>query len=77
VCDAHDAWFVDLFVREENVTAQKMYRLLGYSVWRRVVGYYNDDMDAFDMRKSLTRDVGNHCVREGGENIEVSPDLVW
>lgn len=64
-------------MREENVTAQRMYRLLGYSVWRRVVGYYNDDADAFDMRKSLGRDVGNFCVRQGGEEIRVSPEVVW
>jgi N-terminal acetyltransferase B complex catalytic subunit len=77
VCGAHDAWFVDLFVREENADAQKMYRKLGYSVWRRVVGYYNDDSDAFDMRKPLSRDKGRETIREGGEDIRVTPDAVW
>jgi N-terminal acetyltransferase B complex catalytic subunit len=77
VCDAVDTWFVDLFVREENSDAQKMYRKLGYSVWRRVVGYYNDDADAFDMRKPLSRDKGRETVREGGEDIRVDPSKVW
>jgi len=77
VCDALDAWFIDLFVREENLDAQKMYRQLGYNVWRRVVGYYSDDADAFDMRKPLSRDKDRGTVREGGEAIAVSPDLVW
>jgi N-terminal acetyltransferase B complex catalytic subunit len=77
VCDALDAWFVDLFVREENGDARKMYHKLGYSVWRRVVGYYNDDADAFDMRKPLTRDKGRETIREGGEDIKVDPSKVW
>jgi N-terminal acetyltransferase B complex catalytic subunit len=77
VCESVDAWFVDLFVREENIQAQKMYRKLGYSVWRRVVGYYNDDMDAFDMRKPLSRDKERGTVRGGGEDIRVDPGEVW
>jgi N-terminal acetyltransferase B complex catalytic subunit len=72
-----DAWFIDLFVREENLHAQKMYDQLGYSVWRRVVGYYSDDADAFDMRKPLSRDKDKGTVREGGKSIAVNPDLVW
>lgn len=76
-CDAEDAWFVDLFVRAENVVAQKLYEGMGYSIYRRVVGYYNDDMDAFDMRKPLSRDVGNKHIREKGDEVEVSPEEVW
>lgn len=48
-----------------------------YSVYRRVVDYYSDDMDAFDMRKSLRRDVDNKHVRENGEDFKVSPNDVW
>jgi N-terminal acetyltransferase B complex catalytic subunit len=77
VCDTRDAWFVDLFVREENVSAQVLYKGLGYSVYRRVVSYSNDDMDAFDMRKPLSRDKGRETVREGGEDIRVEPSEVW
>lgn len=35
--DRVDAWFVDLFVRCNNVRAIEMYEKLGYSVFRRVV----------------------------------------
>jgi N-terminal acetyltransferase B complex catalytic subunit len=77
VCDNHSAWFVDLFVRAENEVAQKLYRGLGYSVYRKVVGYYNDDSDAYDMRKPLSRDTEQKTVREGGEDILVEPSEVW
>ncbi|KAF1815791.1 acyl-CoA N-acyltransferase [Eremomyces bilateralis CBS 781.70] len=75
--EAAEAWFVDLFVREENRSAQELYRKMGYSVYRRVVGYYNDDADAFDMRKPLSRDKGQKHVRANGENIHVDPSEVW
>lgn len=49
---------MDLFVRASNVVALGMYGRLGYTVYRRVLGYYgpsardaNDGEDAFDMRK--------------------------
>jgi len=41
------------------------------------VAYYNDDADAFDMRKSLRRDKDGKHVRENGETFEVSPQDVW
>jgi len=34
---------VDLFVRERNTLAIAMYQKLGYSVYRRVLGYYGDN----------------------------------
>lgn len=45
-------YFVDLFVRESNLSAIKLYQALGYMIYRRVKGYYggngNDpDEDAF------------------------------
>ncbi|TID17322.1 n-acetyltransferas-like protein [Venturia nashicola] len=76
-CDAHNAWFVDLFVRAENVVAQELYKKMGYSVYRRVVSYYQDDEDAFDMRKPLSRDKDRDTVREGGEDFHVDPNEVW
>lgn len=36
--DAHNTWFVDLFVRCLNDRAIQMYEKMGYSVFRRVVG---------------------------------------
>lgn len=75
--DRENAWFVDLFVRVENVAAIELYRKMGYSVYRRVVEYYGDGSDAFDMRKPLKRDVERGTVRPGGEEIRVSPEEVW
>jgi N-terminal acetyltransferase B complex catalytic subunit len=75
-CDANNAWFVDLYVRADNTVAQALYRKMGYSVFRRVVGYYDDNSDAFDMRKPLSRDKERLHVREGGEEMRISPSEV-
>lgn len=85
------AWFIDLFVKCSNKTAITLYEKLGYSVYRRVIGYYetgssakparqsgkaDDDIDAFDMRISLKRDVKNETVRKNGRNVFVTPEDV-
>ncbi|WVF67570.1 hypothetical protein IAT40_002328 [Kwoniella sp. CBS 6097] len=84
--DAVDAWFVDLFVRCNNHRAIEMYEKMGYSVYRRVVDYYHgmegigstrDELDGFDMRKSMPRDTSKRYVRPNGRDILVSPDQVW
>ncbi|EAL19646.1 hypothetical protein CNBG2740 [Cryptococcus deneoformans B-3501A] len=84
--DSVDAWFVDLFVRCNNVRAISMYEKMGYSVYRRVVDYYNgmegvgstrDELDGFDMRKSMPKDTAKRYVRPNGRDILVSPDQVW
>lgn len=36
----HNGWFVDLFVRPSNSIAIKMYKNLGYDVFRAVEKYY-------------------------------------
>ena len=55
--------FCDLFVRVTNSVAIGMYRKMGYSVFRRVLRYYDQDEDGFDMRKPLSRDPrGETCV---------------
>ncbi|KAK9471634.1 acyl-CoA N-acyltransferase [Dipodascopsis tothii] len=78
----YDAYFVDLFVRSSNALAIGMYKKFGYSVYRRVVGYYSggsamggslDEEDAFEMRKALRRDVKKESIRENGEEFRVSP----
>lgn len=75
----HDVNFIDLFVKCNNDLAIKLYEKLGYSVYRRVIGYYNsqqdgypstlkkvnDDKDAFDMRKSMARDNGKSTRKDG------------
>jgi N-terminal acetyltransferase B complex catalytic subunit len=76
---------VDLFVRKSNKIAQRLYKGMGYSVYRRVLDYYSDDLadkskdgeDAFDMRKPLRRDGERKHVREKGEDFEVLPEDVW
>lgn len=61
----------------ENEAAIQLYKKMGYSVWRRIVDYYSDGEDAFDMRKPLGRDRERKTVRAGGENIKVQPEDVW
>lgn len=80
----YNAWFVDLFVRESNKVAQALYSGMGYSVYRRVVGYYSDNPtgtsdseDSFDMRKPLARDKTMKHIRKDGENHRVSPENVF
>ena len=85
--------FIDLFVKVTNLLGKKLYEKLGYSVYRRVVGYYgfggggggemphdrndiNDDIDAFDMRKSLPLDKDNQTVRGLGEKVYVLPNEI-
>ena len=48
-----------------------------YSVYRRIIDYYADGSDAFDMRKPLKRDKQLKTVRPNGENIKVDPSEVW
>lgn len=56
-------WFVDLFVRVSNADAIAMYRKFGYSVYRRILEYYGSPVeDAYDMRKSLSRDVDKKSI---------------
>eukprot|EP00008_Paramoeba_atlantica_P007797 CAMPEP_0201489668 /NCGR_PEP_ID=MMETSP0151_2-20130828/23268_1 /ASSEMBLY_ACC=CAM_ASM_000257 /TAXON_ID=200890 /ORGANISM="Paramoeba atlantica, Strain 621/1 / CCAP 1560/9" /LENGTH=171 /DNA_ID=CAMNT_0047875343 /DNA_START=57 /DNA_END=572 /DNA_ORIENTATION=+ len=58
----HNGFFVDLFVRVSNDVAINMYKNFGYSVYRRVLGYYSGEEDAFDMRKALQRDVERKSI---------------
>ena len=55
----YNGYFVDLFVRESN---KLMYGHMGYTIYRRVLGYYSGEEDAFDMRKALARDKLNKSV---------------
>lgn len=72
----------------ESVFEPKNHRLGGstnrYSVFRRVVDYYNDDPtgrrageDAFDMRKPLSRDKKLKYIRKNGENYRVDPEDLY
>lgn len=44
---SYKGYFVDLFVRASNAVAIGMYETLGYTTYRRVIGYYSGDEDAF------------------------------
>jgi N-terminal acetyltransferase B complex catalytic subunit len=58
----YNCWFVDLFVRKSNWKAIGMYEKFGYVGFRKVLGYYSGEEDAWDMRKKLDRDCGGHSV---------------
>lgn len=73
----HNGYFVDLFVRSSNKVAIEMYRKFGYDVYRIVDKYYSDDTnqpaeDAYDMRKSMPRDVNKECSIPTGKKIKPS-----
>ncbi|KHN83657.1 N-alpha-acetyltransferase 20 [Toxocara canis] len=59
ISEMKKCYFVDLFVRVSNAVAISMYTALGYVVYRRIIDYYSgeNEEDAFDMRKALSRDV--------------------
>lgn len=84
----HETNFIDLFVKVTNTLAVQLYEKLGYSVYRRVVGYYggnerpvmdriNDDKDAFDMRKSMKRDAGRSVRADGRDQRCLPQDVVF
>eukprot|EP00010_Vexillifera_abyssalis_P009023 CAMPEP_0201550728 /NCGR_PEP_ID=MMETSP0173_2-20130828/7043_1 /ASSEMBLY_ACC=CAM_ASM_000268 /TAXON_ID=218659 /ORGANISM="Vexillifera sp., Strain DIVA3 564/2" /LENGTH=172 /DNA_ID=CAMNT_0047960789 /DNA_START=72 /DNA_END=590 /DNA_ORIENTATION=+ len=60
--DLFDSYFVDLFVRVSNDVAVSMYKKMGYSIYRQVIGYYSGEEDAYDMRKALARDVDKRSI---------------
>ena len=74
----YNAYFVDLFVRRSNSLAIQMYEKFGYSVYRRVIGYYSgeDPEDAYDMRKALPLDVKKESVIPLDHPIRPE-DLEW
>lgn len=87
--DPDNTLFIDLFVRVTNTLALQLYEKLGYSIYRRVLGYYgrtlpqdrnqvNDEIDGYDMRKLLPADVKNETVRENGHKVYCLPqDVVF
>eukprot|EP00542_Grammatophora_oceanica_P014717 CAMPEP_0194028016 /NCGR_PEP_ID=MMETSP0009_2-20130614/2042_1 /TAXON_ID=210454 /ORGANISM="Grammatophora oceanica, Strain CCMP 410" /LENGTH=175 /DNA_ID=CAMNT_0038667247 /DNA_START=106 /DNA_END=630 /DNA_ORIENTATION=+ len=76
--NVYKAYFVDLFVRASNQLAIGMYEKFGYVPYRRVLGYYtgDDGEDAFDMRKSMSRDISKKSMVPLGRPIRPE-DLEW
>lgn len=71
----HDAYFVDLFVRSSNKVATKMYERMGYNIYRIIDKYYSEDTnqpaeDAYDMRKSMPKDVSKETSKPTGKTIK-------
>lgn len=60
----HNAYFVDLFVRSSNNAAIAMYEHFGYTVYRRVVGYYSGATpeDALGMETMRQMRPGGLCT---------------
>lgn len=46
--ELYDGYFVDLFVRVSNTLAIQMYEKFGYTVYRRILGYYSGPDDGED-----------------------------
>lgn len=60
------ACFSDLYVRDSNYVAANFYKKNGYSVYRKVLGYYGGPIeDAYDMRKPLLADPEGECLKNG------------
>ncbi len=71
----HNGYYVDLFVRSTNKVAIEMYKKFGYDIYQTIDKYYSSDgiqpaEDAFDMRKSLKRDVKKECSVPTGKKIQ-------
>ncbi|EDQ89790.1 uncharacterized protein MONBRDRAFT_16627 [Monosiga brevicollis MX1] len=68
----HHGYFVDLFVRKSNDVAVELYRGLGYEIYRTVIEYYSgaNSEDAYDMRKSLSRDPEKRLMQPTGKRIQ-------
>ena len=73
---AGDCFFVDLFVRASNAAAIAMYGKMGYTVYRRVLGYYSGSEDALDMRKALAADTAGASAVPRGKPVTPA-ELEW
>ena len=73
----HNGYYVDLFVRASNYIAIQMYEKFGYIIYQTINKYYCSDgiqpaENAYDMRKSLKRDINKECSQPTGKTIEPS-----
>eukprot|EP00941_MAST-03F_sp_MAST-3F-sp1_P001677 g1677.t1 len=75
--NTYNGYFVDLFVRKSNGLAIKMYEQFGYAFYRRVLGYYSGEEDAWDMRKACSRDPEKKSMIPLPEAIDPSELEHW
>lgn len=69
---------MDLFVRAGNSIAITMYEKMGYIKYRRVIGYYSGEEDAWgtecfsyaDMRKALSLDPNKESMVPAGRDFQ-------
>ena len=71
----YNGYYVDLFVRSTNKVAIEMYKKFGYDIYQTVNKYYSSDgiqpaENAYDMRKSMKRDVNKELQKPTGKTIE-------
>ncbi|XP_030377302.1 N-alpha-acetyltransferase 20 [Scaptodrosophila lebanonensis] len=60
--ESHGAWYMDLYARERNKAAIKLYESLGFVKYRWLPNFYRDD-NGYDMRKPLKCDVGKQSLK--------------
>jgi len=70
----HDL-FVDLFVRSQNVRAIRLYKSLGYVIYRKIPRLYGDD-DGYDMRLPLSRDMDRKCLQNHQTLVRIMVTLL-
>ena len=51
-----------IYIHNHSLSTRCSYLQFGYIIYRRVLGYYSDEEDAFDMRKAMPRDVQKRSV---------------
>ncbi|XP_017047755.1 N-alpha-acetyltransferase 20 [Drosophila ficusphila] len=59
--DDQKDWYMDLYVREKNENAIRLYESLGYVKYSWMPMFYPDD-NGYHMRLPLTRDVNRNCL---------------
>ncbi|XP_022220181.2 N-alpha-acetyltransferase 20 [Drosophila obscura] len=62
IVERYSDWYVDLFVRESNVTAIQLYKSLGFVKYRWLPFFYKNE-NGFELRMPLSRDVERKSLK--------------
>ncbi|EDW25624.1 GL26319 [Drosophila persimilis] len=68
IVERYSDWYVDLFVRQSNVSAIQLYKSLGFVEYRFLPMYYIDE-NGFELRMPLSRDVERLSVKGFSTNV--------